>query len=529
MRPTPSLPSRPSFLLRRSRTGAALLGAALLAAGCGGGEEASPAEPLVAEAPMAGALSAGAASGRSWRTGQLLEQAGTEVLAYKAGMADSSGEVIAVFVQKIGARHQLQAVRGLPGAGSAAPSWSTPLVISGAADPAMDPASGRWDLGLAVAPGGRAYATWFARRPCLGSAYNPAPVATCNYLHGATWDGSQWSAPELIADSPRGTGTPVPRINDSGDVAVLHEGWIAPGASPSGTGGSRVAVASRTGGAGALSRTVFADWPMGSTTRLGLDLDLQLDATHHLIVAGHGPRGGVTGIVARRGTLGSAWRAAEELDQGSGEATFLGLAAAPGGRSVVQWRQAQAGSTPPVTWASATAQAAGAWSARSLGSGLQAGWLQALGSGPGAGGSLAYTGACQRHPWLAASAAWAAPQTLPAGCEAWRTAARRAEAADGKLLWMTDDGRWSAYDLTTNQITRALPATAGSEDLFGFPLSALTRTRLFGAGLGNATLMVSSTGIGALVTSGTLATLPTAASREGSNGAVYSLWGWYLK
>ncbi|MDQ5896940.1 MAG: hypothetical protein QG612_1026, partial [Pseudomonadota bacterium] len=47
MRPTPSLPSRPSFLLRRSRTGAALLGAALLAAGCGGGEEASPAEPLV--------------------------------------------------------------------------------------------------------------------------------------------------------------------------------------------------------------------------------------------------------------------------------------------------------------------------------------------------------------------------------------------------------------------------------------------------------------------------------------------------
>jgi hypothetical protein len=67
------------------------------------------------------------------------------------------------------------------------------------------------------------------------------------------------------------------------------------------------------------------------------------------------------------------------------------------------------------------------------------------------------------------------------------------------------------------------------DTLFGFPISALTRSRLFGSDLGHATLMVSSSGVGALVTSGTLATLPTADMPGGVNGAVYSLWGWFLK
>ena len=67
------------------------------------------------------------------------------------------------------------------------------------------------------------------------------------------------------------------------------------------------------------------------------------------------------------------------------------------------------------------------------------------------------------------------------------------------------------------------------DTLFGFPISALTRSRLFGSDLGHATLMVSSSGVGALVTSGTLASLPTADMPGGVNGAVYSLWGWFLK
>lgn len=195
---------------------------ALTLSGCGGsGDEGSIADSQVAEGPQAAALaSSGTLAGRTWRAGQLLENGGTEVVAYKAGMADDSGAVIAVFVQKIGARYQLQAVHGTPGSARTTPAWTAPAVISGAADPAMDPGKGSWDLGLSVAPGGRAYATWFVRRACTAPPRVATPGATCRHLYGAAFDGSHWGVPELIADSPRqsGAGAPIPQLDDSGDI-----------------------------------------------------------------------------------------------------------------------------------------------------------------------------------------------------------------------------------------------------------------------------------------------------------------------
>ena len=59
--------------------------------GTGSGDEGSG-----DEGPQAVALAnSGTPTGRSWRAGQLLESAGTEVQAYRAGMADASGAVIA--------------------------------------------------------------------------------------------------------------------------------------------------------------------------------------------------------------------------------------------------------------------------------------------------------------------------------------------------------------------------------------------------------------------------------------------------
>ena len=131
--------------------------------GCGGSSDEGGGD----EGPQAVALAnSGTPTGRSWRAGQLLESAGTEVQAYRAGMADASGTVIAVFVQKIGTRHQLQAVRGTPGSAGTPPAWSAPAVISGTADPATDPGKGGWNLGLSVTPDGRAHATWLVRRAC---------------------------------------------------------------------------------------------------------------------------------------------------------------------------------------------------------------------------------------------------------------------------------------------------------------------------------------------------------------------------
>lgn len=254
--------------------------------GCGGSSD----EGGDDEGPQAVALAnSGTPAGRSWRAGQLLESAGTEVQAYRAGMADASGAVIAVFVQKIGTRHQLQAVRGTPGSAGTPPAWSAPAVISGTADPATDPGKGGWNLGLSVTPDGRAHATWLVRRACAAPPSTARPAATCSDLYGAAFDGSHWGAPARIADSSR-------------------------------------------------------------------------------------PSGGVPGSD----------------------------------------------------------------------------------SGP-------------------------------------------------------------------QQVALAV------DTLFGFPISALTRSRLFGSDLGHATLMVSSSGVGALVTSGTLASLPTADMPGGVNGAVYSLWGWFLK
>lgn len=521
------------FTPARALISVSLLSATLMTAGCGGGgDEGSVAESQVTEAPRAGALAASTLAGRTWRAGQLLENGGTEVVAYKAGMADASGAVTAVFVQKIGSRYQLQAVRGTPGSAGTPPAWTAPAVISGAADPAMHPGNGTWDLGLSVAPGGRAYATWFVRRACTATTYIANPVATCNYLYGAAFDGSNWGVPELIADSPRNWGAPIPRINDSGDIAVLHEGWVAPGST---IGTQRVAVAARLQGQSSFARSVFADWTLQAAIGLGGDVDLQLDAARNLTVAGRNLRAGTGDIVARRGTVGGSFRAQEVIDAGSADASFLGLAAGPGGRSFVQWRQAPTGSSVPVIWGAASASATGTWAARNLGTSASAysGWLQAPGSGAWAGSGLFHATTCQRTPWSAATQAWGAAQTLPAGCDAWRSSAtQRAQAADGKLLWMANDGRWSSYDLALNQITRPLAApgsTSAADTLFGFPISTLTSGRLFGFNLGNATLMVSSSGVGALVTSGTLASLPSAGTPGGVNGAVYNLWGWFLK
>ena len=521
------------FTPARALISVSLLSATLMTAGCGGGgDEGSVAESQVTEAPRAGALAASTLAGRTWRAGQLLENGGTEVVAYKAGMADASGAVTAVFVQKIGSRYQLQAVRGTPGSAGTPPAWTAPAVISGAADPAMHPGNGTWDLGLSVAPGGRAYATWFVRRACTATTYIANPVATCNYLYGAAFDGSNWGVPELIADSPRNWGAPIPRINDSGDIAVLHEGWVAPGST---IGTQRVAVAARLQGQSSFARSVFADWTLQAAIGLGGDVDLQLDAARNLTVAGRNLRAGTGDIVARRGTVGGSFRAQEVIDAGSADASFLGLAAGPGGRSFVQWRQAPTGSSAPVIWGAASASATGTWAARNLGTSASAysGWLQAPGSGAWAGSGLFHATTCQRTPWSAATQAWGAAQTLPAGCDAWRSSAtQRAQAADGKLLWMANDGRWSSYDLALNQITRPLAApgsTSAADTLFGFPISTLTSGRLFGFNLGNATLMVSSSGVGALVTSGTLASLPSAGTPGGVNGAVYNLWGWFLK
>ncbi|MFM2346377.1 MAG: hypothetical protein RL654_1130 [Pseudomonadota bacterium] len=517
---------------RRPLAVLSLLSAALLTAGCGGGDEAGGTDPQAAESARATALATRVPAERTWRAGQLLENAGTEVVAYKAGMADDTGTVIAVFVQKIGSRYQLQAVRGTPGSASTSSAWTAPVVISGAVDPAMDPGKGSWDLGLSVASGGRAYATWFVRRACTATTYVATPSATCNVLYGAAFDGSNWGVPELIADSPRHWGAPVPRINDSGDIAVLHEGWVAPGST---LGTQRVAVAARLQGQSSFARSVFADWPLQAGTTLGNDVDLQLDAARNLIVAGRSVRAGTGDIIARRGMVGSTFRTPEVIDAGSADARFLGLATGPGGRSFVQWRQALAGSTVPVIWGAASASATSTWAARNLGASASAdaGWLQAPSSGAWAGSGLFHATPCQRTPWLGGALAWGTAQALPSGCEVWHAStARRAQASDGQLLWLAQDGRWSSHDAIANRITKPLAASGSSnaaDFLFGLPVASLTSARLFGANLGNATLLISSTGIGALVTRGTLATLPSASAPGGVNGAVYSLWGWFLK
>jgi hypothetical protein len=485
---------------------------------CGGGGDDIQAEPAQNKADPKQSLAKPdetQATGRTWRVGQSLESGTTSVRAYGAGMADSTGQVVVVFVQYVGQKPVLYATSGLPGLGQSAPVWKPPLPIDGGVSPKMDTGSGAWDLGLSVAPNGRAYATWFTEAPCTARTYKT--TGNCQYLYGVAFDGANWGVPEVVSDSVRLYGTPVPRVNSNGDIAVLYGGYVNPGNS---TSSQRVAVASRMNGQSGFSRLVFTDWPLGSYVHLGKEVNAALDAQRNLLVAGQNRQAGFNRVVVRRGQLGGGFRVQEII--GAEDSGFLSVSGGSNGQGYVQWRQKAIGARSDTVWGASTTTPTAAWQVQNFGTAPRTnfdGWTSSPLVGPAAGHGLFYQNTCGRRVWTPSLAAFGALQKLPKGCETWQSAAnRRAEAGTGDLLWLTNDGRWSTYELATGRITKPIASSAAADYLFGFALDSSTTARLFGANLGNSTLMVSSSGVGALVTRGEIAALPTVANKR-----------WYFK
>ena len=106
------------------RTIAALSALSLVACGGGGDtvgteSDSGPNKQVAGSASTVSALATSNLVGRKWAAGKILEASANNVVAFKAGIADTTGNVIVVFVQNNGSRNVLYATRGTPGTGTA--------------------------------------------------------------------------------------------------------------------------------------------------------------------------------------------------------------------------------------------------------------------------------------------------------------------------------------------------------------------------------------------------------------------------
>jgi len=512
---------------------------ATLLSACGGGSDvdASTASSQAADESTDAQILA--LTGRKWTVGRLLEPGNFSdlndrpVSSHAAGIADS-GNVLVTFVKSDGTRNVLYAVRGTPSAGTASPVWSAPKAIDIGAGGAFAPTqiNSGWSLGLAVAPGGKAYATWVAQASCTATTYKT--LGSCYFLYGAAFDGTNWLSPELIGDTPRSFGAPIPRINDNGDIAVLYEGYVRVGASAT----SNVAVASRNLGQVGFFKSALGAWSLSTARLLGQHVDLQLDANSNLTLAGSFPLNTtVDNIVAYRGLVGKALGSQVVLDTQATSARFIGLAMAPGGRSFAAW--AQPNTSSGTVWASATSAVGNPWVATNTGVaalaplsytyrlvGLTNGSAELYLDNPAVVGDTN----CARRRWTPALPTWTA-QTLPSGCAGWQQGYAVATASNGNQLWLRNTSAWSSFDDALNQIVKPMASagsSAASDYILGFSNG---NASVLGASLGATSVLLSPSGVAAILTRNDFDTLPTATTagirRPSSRGN--NLWGWYFK
>jgi len=503
----------------------------LLLSACGGGSDSSQGDTSSqTSAEQRGATiqavsSVSVLANRKWQAGKLLNVTGEPIQWYDAKMADD-GTIVVAYVQGHSAPYSVYAVVGKPGSTSQPITWSPPVQLNTTGNsetaPIYDSGSGAWNLAIAISPTGRAYVSWFASHACTTSSYFNLTNYNCNYIHGRAFDGKNWLSQDQVTDSPRNFGTPVIKINDSGDLAVLHNGHIRTGPSYS-QWVQRLAVAYRVGGQSSFKRTIFSDWQLSTSQGLGSEgqpgISMTLDGSGGITIAGiYSNSTSTTYVGAVRGNTTGTFAATEKVST-VGRYIF-NMASNPAGN--VAFLIDRNGYT------SAAIRNSGTWQIKDFpeATSLFARRLVLTSNTPP---STEYLyNPCIKYSWTSSANSWGVQQNMPSGCSQWPSTATVTSSNNGHQLWSENTGTWSTYDSSLNQIVQPLSRTA-SDYVLGYAPSSYTESSILGNVFSNRLSRISSTGYGSIVSLAKFKALPTATARTGTLDTLGNLWAWYLK
>lgn len=446
------------------------------------------------------------------------------------GLADD-GAATVVFMQadSVGGREALRMAQGQPGAGTAAPVWSTPVVI----DAAAPVESLSYRPRLSVSPNGNAVVTWVSSQLCGTEGYG-LPTQNCLFVYASRRlvGDTGWEAPVRVQTSNMTFGTAVPRINDRGDIAVLFHGM--PTRTPA-LDAQRAAVALRTAAESSFRIQMFDGLPLGDLLTVNDRIDIALDAASRVTVVGEVPNASATrDIVAYRGTVAGGFGTtptAEILDSRSASATFLGALTGLEGEVAVLWNQ-QTGTASTGTLISVFSPVSGSWVQTDLtpqvGNLSTRSWALRIpdGSDGSTGTILVYRG-CSVVRRL--NGVWQPLDSLPTDCGMTSGGILAMDRNGNFIETASSGGLWRAYDAQSNTMVKTQPTgTAVANDyvlgVAGDPRGPdsvlLTNYRM---------MALSPSGHGLLMVSSEYSTMPTAAAPNGDSGAISNPWALYFK
>lgn len=420
---------------------------------------------------------------------------------------DDSGRVSVLFAQDAGGRVALQAARGEPGARGVAPVFDQPVVIDAQAP------YNAGQLGLTASPTGHVVAMWSSTAPCTALTYNTS--GNCNFVYTARrLVSGNWEAPVLVGDTP----STLPRaiINDAGDVALLWPKWQrdAQGTVSLSSGVIWKANAAST----YASPAVFGD----ILAPAGTDVGFTLDSLGNMVYISLSTSGAVQTVVARRGNLAAGFGATERLDTQPTGAQLEGVWGGVNGQAMVLWQQASGGQT--LRWAATLDGPSQSWQVSARGAPRAMLRPSAVRAAVADNGDFFRYDLDNCKATRRTGGVWQAETDLPAGmCQpstSFVSVVSRTGDLVGGLVNASatggNTGQWLSYDATPGTLTHALGAQP-------VPYLLGTASTLGG------NLLLSESGVAALVTTNLYSSLPSASSSAGTLGATTNLWVVYLK
>lgn len=462
--------------------------------------------------------------GRSWAGAQSLEENTSAVSVRDRRTAiDDEGNVTVLFRKSNGTREVLYAMRGTPGAGGAAPSWSEPAPIDVAGSGAVDVAQ-NWpnevNYAAIATPSGHVIAYWLAWQRCTASAYSTVTTQSCWYLYMNRFrPGAGWQSPTLVDSVLIGggnLGSISAAANDRGDVVFQVPGWVRSGTSSH--------TAARTFLLKTADEAQFRRQPFQSAG-FG-DYRWAMDGAGNLLIGASLTQNATTDVVAYRGTVAGGFDFGNPrvLDTRGSPATLIAMVMGLNGHAAVLWTQNN-GVTDKLFAATQVSVAApfvvGETPAPATGRFL---WPIVTDEGQVI---LYYMNGGSKLTW-SADRGWSALQQIagfPGQNVDWGfdTGYYYSVNRSGDILGVnTDNGAVVTYDAYGHRLVMQSPASAGSPPPFVLGYSAASlgigRTHLLAA---NGTAFVSLLN--------RYDTLPTPAAPAGDGRSVTNLWGAFMR
>lgn len=434
-------------------------------------------------------------SNRTWTGGQQLETNDNPVASYGAGI-DDQGNTVVVFSKSDGTRLALYATRGKPNGPGIAPTFTSPVVVDGAA-PAID--NGGLQYSVAVAPNGKAVVAWGRREAC--GATDIQSFSTCRFVYTAELDPStgNWSAPTRVANVPSYAVRDL-SITSSGHIQVGVSGWDR---TISGNP-ERFAVTWKAAGASGYQQALLPNADVQSSAP-----NVHLSEAGNLVVIQQAYQNATKEIAAYRGNVTTGLGAQEVIDTRGAAATLQSSHSGSNGQVVVLWEQNNG--TISTKWAATLDAAASSWQVQDLAIPQPQYFSSPIKATVTDGGDFVWYSMGRCAVMRRTSGVWSAEQALPkeiCGVYIYAPAISRS----GHLLLTDKYGHWATYDGVGRAVIKAPDA---------FILGVQND-------LGGGTLL-SESGLGGFIAIEKYDVLPSVAVPSGDARTISNLWGFYMK